>query len=45
MKAWQTDEDLFGLAKSSLHTAVVGDVLDKLGYQQQFLPPLLATLT
>ncbi len=44
MKAWKTDDDLFSLAKSSLYTAVVGDVLDKLGYQQQFLPPYLQPL-
>ena len=44
MKTWQTDDDLFDLAKRDLYTAVVGDVLDKLGFQQQFLPPYLQPL-
>ena len=33
------DTRLFDLMKSELFTAVVGDVLDELGYQHQFLPP------
>ncbi len=33
------DTQLFDLMKSELFTAVVGDVLDALGYQHQFLPP------
>jgi len=41
---WQTDEDLFKLAKQELFTAAVGDVLDKLGFQKQFLPPYLRPL-
>lgn len=32
------DRELFGLIRSELFTAVVGDVLDVLGYQHQFLP-------
>ena len=34
-----TDPELFALIRSELFTAVVGDVLDVLGYQHQFLPP------
>ena len=34
-----TDQDLYKLIKAELFTAVVGDVLDKLGHQHQFLPP------
>lgn len=34
-----TDAELFALIRSELFTAVVGDVLDALGYQHQFLPP------
>lgn len=41
---WQNDEDLLKLAKQELFTAVVGDVLDKLGFQKQFLPPYLRPL-
>lgn len=36
---WKNDEELFALAKAELFTAVVGDVMDKLGLQRQFLPP------
>jgi regulator of RNase E activity RraA len=34
-----TDQDLYELIKAELFTAVVGDVLDKLGHQHQFLAP------
>jgi len=33
------DADLFQLMRTELFTAVVGDVLDAMGYQHQFLPP------
>ena len=33
------DRALFETIRGELFTAVVGDVLDKLGYQRQFLPP------
>jgi regulator of RNase E activity RraA len=36
---WKSDEELFELAKKELFTAVVGDVLDKLEFYHQFLPP------
>ena len=32
------DEDLFNLLKTKLFPAVIGDVLDKMGYLHQFLP-------
>lgn len=35
---FQSDKDLFKIAKTELFTALVGDVLDKLGYLHQFLP-------
>ena len=44
MKHWNTDTELFTLAKRELFTAVVGDVLDKLGLLHQFLPPRLQPL-
>ena len=34
----QTDAELFETLTSKLFTAVVGDILDKLGYRHQFLP-------
>jgi regulator of RNase E activity RraA len=38
------DKSLFELIKKELFTAVVGDVLDKLGYLNQFLPPAIMPL-
>jgi regulator of RNase E activity RraA len=38
-KLWNSDEDLFDLSKRELFTAVVGDVMDKIGLTHQFLPP------
>ncbi|MEI6568898.1 MAG: RraA family protein [Verrucomicrobiota bacterium] len=38
MKLWKNDKELFLLAKKELFTALVGDVLDKMGYLHQFLP-------
>jgi len=41
---WANDEELFGLARRELFTAVVGDVMDKLNLRQQFLPPQIQPL-
>jgi regulator of RNase E activity RraA len=35
---WKTDSDLFALACRELYTPVVGDILDDLGFEHQFLP-------
>lgn len=37
-KTWKNDDELFALAKEQLFVALVGDILDKLGCQHQFLP-------
>ncbi|MCG8580048.1 MAG: RraA family protein, partial [Bacteroidales bacterium] len=39
MATWKNDKELFSIAKKELFVALVGDVLDKLGYQHQFLSP------
>lgn len=39
MTLWQSDEELFEITRNELFTAVVGDVMDKLGLLHQFLPP------
>ena len=39
MEYWKDDDSLFDIAKKELFVALVGDVLDKLGYQHQFLAP------
>ena len=41
---WTTDADLFDLMRRELFTAVIGDVMDKIGLQKQFLPPYLNVL-
>lgn len=41
---WSNDEDLFALMRSKLFTAVIGDILDQLGYLHQFLPPQIRAL-
>jgi 4-hydroxy-4-methyl-2-oxoglutarate aldolase len=35
---FQSDSELFQLLRERLFTAVIGDILDRLGYYQQFLP-------
>lgn len=41
---WRDDDELFALARRELFTAVVGDVMDQLGFQRQFLPPKIQPL-
>jgi regulator of RNase E activity RraA len=40
-----TDKELFATAKKELFAALVGDVLDKLGYTHQFLPQYIKPLS
>lgn len=35
---WKNDKELFSIAREKLFTALVGDVLDKMGFYHQFLP-------
>jgi len=44
MPLWTSDQELFDIAKRELFTAVVGDVMDKMGLQRQFLPPQIRPL-
>lgn len=41
MELWKDDKELFEIAKKELFVALVGDVLDKMGFQHQFLPPTI----
>ena len=43
-KLWNSDEDLFSIAKKELFTAVVGDIMDTMGLQRQFLPPQIKAM-
>ena len=36
---WKSDTEIFDLARTELFSAVVGDILDKMGFYHQFLPP------
>lgn len=41
---WKNDEELFRLARQELFPALLGDVMDKMGFLHQFLPPRLKPL-
>lgn len=41
---WKSDSELYDLARRELFVAVVGDIMDKLGLQHQFLPPEIRPL-
>ena len=43
-KLWNSDDELFALAQRELFTCVVGDVMDKMELQHQFLPPQIQPL-
>ncbi|MDR3792843.1 MAG: RraA family protein [Terracidiphilus sp.] len=40
----QSDSELFASVRRELFSAVIGDVMDKLGFQRQFLPPAIVPL-
>ena len=44
MKEWSDDKSLLALIKNELYTAVIGDIMDKMGYTHQFLPPRIRPL-
>lgn len=41
---WTSDDELFALTRAELYTAVIGDIMDKMGYLTQFLPPQIQPL-
>ena len=41
---WKDDDELFALMRSRLFPAVVGDILDTMGFQRQFLAPQIRPL-
>lgn len=44
MNEWKDDNSLFELIKTELYTAVIGDIMDKMGYFHQFLPARIRPL-
>ena len=45
MSYWKSEEELVSLIRRELFTAVIGDALDRLGLQRQFLPPSIQPLS
>jgi len=43
-KVWKSDDELFSIIQHELFTCVVGDVMDKIDLQRQFLPPQIQPL-
>lgn len=41
---WTCDEELFHIIRTELYTAVIGDIMDKLGLLHQFLSPQIRPL-
>ncbi|TDE44867.1 RraA family protein [Flavobacterium rhamnosiphilum] len=41
---WKNDDELFDIIREELYTAVVGDIMDKLGLLHQFLSPKIQPL-
>jgi regulator of RNase E activity RraA len=41
---WKNDYELFEIVRNELYTAVVGDIMDKMGLLNQFLPPQIQPL-
>jgi len=44
MSEWKDDQQLFAIIRAELYTAVVGDVMDSLGFLNQFLSPRIQPL-
>ena len=44
MKKWVNDNELFRLCRIELYTAVIGDIMDMVGFYHQFLPPKIQPL-
>lgn len=42
---WKDDKELFSLMKTELFSAVIGDIMDKMGYLHQFLDPKIQPLS
>ena len=44
MAFWQNDDEMFSILRKELFTCVVGDIMDTMGLQHQFLPPQIRAL-
>lgn len=43
-KPWKENLELFEIARRELFTAVIGDIMDQMGFHHQFLPPQVRPL-
>jgi regulator of RNase E activity RraA len=41
---WKNDDELFDIVREELYTAVIGDIMDKMGLLHQFLSPKIQSL-
>lgn len=44
MPVWKNDGELFSIMRGELYSAVIGDILDQMGYLRQFLPSRIQPL-
>jgi regulator of RNase E activity RraA len=44
MSEWNNDRELFDLIRDELFSCVVGDIMDKMGRKNQYLPPAIRAL-
>lgn len=44
MTLWKNEKELLSIIRTELFTAVIGDIMDKLGYFHQYLPPQIQPL-
>ncbi len=44
MLTWANDKELFQIMRKNLYSAVIGDIMDKMGHFNQFLPPYIHPL-
>src|SRR5699024_1498858 len=44
MESWNNDSQLFDLINEELYSAVIADIMDKMGYRHQFLSPKIQPL-
>ncbi len=44
MPVWKNDGELFSIIRGELYSAVIGDILDQMGYLRQFLPSRIQPL-
>jgi regulator of RNase E activity RraA len=44
MNKWKSEDEMFRIMREQLYSAVIGDIMDELGYTQQFISPKIQPL-